>query len=312
MPSDDLITSEDKKSGFTLIELSIVLVLIGLLVGGVLVGRDLIRASETSATIAQIQKYNSAVRNFEEKYGQLPGDMNSATATQFGFSARGSYCGEGDGNGRIDGVWANAAASCSGTSPNGEEGLFWVDLTTANGLNVNMIDGSFSTAVAASFSSNISGTKLNAYMPQAKLGRGNYIYVFGLSSSSSAAYPAGNFFGILGITGMNLAAVGFGCYTSTPSIPVRQAYDIDKKIDDGLPQSGNVLALYMGSVAGVGSNVSWSNSAYNNGGIAYTTATPGSSITCFDNGNSAGAIQQYSLGQSNGSNPVCALSLLFQ
>ena len=43
-----------KKQGFTLIELSIVLVIIGLIVGGVLVGQDLIKGAEIRATVAQI------------------------------------------------------------------------------------------------------------------------------------------------------------------------------------------------------------------------------------------------------------------
>ncbi len=47
--------------GFTLIELSIVLVIIGLIIGGVLVGKDLIKAAEIRATISQINKYNHAV-----------------------------------------------------------------------------------------------------------------------------------------------------------------------------------------------------------------------------------------------------------
>lgn len=47
--------------GFTLIELSIVLVIIGLIVGGVLVGKDLIIASEVRSQIGQIEKYNTAV-----------------------------------------------------------------------------------------------------------------------------------------------------------------------------------------------------------------------------------------------------------
>lgn len=44
------------QSGFTLIELSIVLVIIGLIVGGVLVGRDLIKAAEVRAQVSQIEK----------------------------------------------------------------------------------------------------------------------------------------------------------------------------------------------------------------------------------------------------------------
>jgi len=59
-------------SGFTLIELSIVLVIIGLIVGGVLVGRDLISAASVRAQITQIEKYQQAVNAFRDKYGGVP------------------------------------------------------------------------------------------------------------------------------------------------------------------------------------------------------------------------------------------------
>jgi prepilin-type N-terminal cleavage/methylation domain-containing protein len=79
------------RSGFTLIEMSIVLVVIGLLVGGVLVGQDLIRAAYVRAQISQIEKFNTAVNTFYGKYQALPGDMNATTATNYGFTARGTY-----------------------------------------------------------------------------------------------------------------------------------------------------------------------------------------------------------------------------
>jgi prepilin-type N-terminal cleavage/methylation domain-containing protein len=80
------------RRGFTLIELSIVLVIIGLLVGGVLVGQDLIRSAAVRATVRQIEKYNQSVNAFRGKYNAIPGDMNAATAANFGFSSRaGSY-----------------------------------------------------------------------------------------------------------------------------------------------------------------------------------------------------------------------------
>src|ERR1700744_2868548 len=98
--------SHHLQQGFTLIELSIVLVIIGLIVGGILVGQDLIRAAETRAQISQIEKYNSAVNTFRGKFGALPGDMALSVANQFGF-ATGSSCdgttGKRDGNGLLDG-----------------------------------------------------------------------------------------------------------------------------------------------------------------------------------------------------------------
>src|SRR3954463_15618522 len=76
------------KLGFTLIELSIVLVIIGLIVGGILVGQDLIKAAEIRATVGQIEKYNSAVNTFRTKYNGIPGDLSGSAggnASAFGL-----------------------------------------------------------------------------------------------------------------------------------------------------------------------------------------------------------------------------------
>src|ERR1700753_1576823 len=95
------------RQGFTLIELSIVLVIIGLIVGGILVGQDLIKAAEVRAQISQIEKFNTAVNTFRGKFGALPGDLPPAVANQYGFVV-GASCvggwGQRDGNGLIDGA----------------------------------------------------------------------------------------------------------------------------------------------------------------------------------------------------------------
>jgi prepilin-type N-terminal cleavage/methylation domain-containing protein len=100
--------------GFTLIELSIVLVIIGLIVGSILVGQNLISAAGARATIAQIAQFNTAANSFYSKYGALPGDIIGNTALTFGLTANGmryeyypgylsSLPGLGDGNGIIQG-----------------------------------------------------------------------------------------------------------------------------------------------------------------------------------------------------------------
>jgi prepilin-type N-terminal cleavage/methylation domain-containing protein len=66
------------RHGFTLIELSIVLVIIGLLAGGILVGRDLIHAAVIHAQVSQIEKYTMAANTFKLKYGGWPGDIREA------------------------------------------------------------------------------------------------------------------------------------------------------------------------------------------------------------------------------------------
>jgi prepilin-type N-terminal cleavage/methylation domain-containing protein len=295
---------DDSLQGFTLIELSIVLVIIGFIVGGVLVGQDMIRASEVRATISQIEKYNTAVNTFRGKFNALPGDMTAATATQFGFASRGASAGEGDGNGIIEGVTASSPGHNWGyVIGSGETGMFWSDLSYANGMNINLIDGTFNTASISTYSP-VTITQLGLYFPQAKLGGGNYVYVWsgGWLQGSSVGSDGTNYFGIFALSALDDGWPADGL----PSIPVRQAYAIDSKMDDGLPQSGRVLALEDGW-----GGIRWARGDGNNGAYPGTSAG-GTSITCFDNGSAAGATMQYSMEVSNGSYPNCGLSFKMQ
>lgn len=120
------LASSRPHAGFTLLELSIVLIIIGLLVGGVLVGRSLIRAAELRATITQIEQLQTAVRTFQEKYNALPGDIQAFQATAFGFATRTGGPGDGDGDGYI----SDCNASSSTTYRLGcETVFFWTDLS---------------------------------------------------------------------------------------------------------------------------------------------------------------------------------------
>jgi prepilin-type N-terminal cleavage/methylation domain-containing protein len=278
------------RGGFTLIELSIVLVIIGLIVGAVLVGQDLIRAAGVRAQISQIEKYNTAVNTFRVKYGSLPGDINATAASQFGFAPRGQYAGEGDGNGVIEGNNSNGAGNNNGTYESmGETVMFWVDLS-----QVGLIEGSFNAAtsnVPLFWPSNMTATStpnLNAYFPPAKVGT-NWVVVYSFNGINY--FEIGNFssFGIQ----------PNGPAFSTQGLTVQQAYSIDKKMDDGLPQSGNV------TTKNVWNGVNWI-------GAWPGTAAGASSTTCYDNGGNASNPMQYSLPQNGGAGVNCVLSFQFQ
>ncbi len=66
--------------GFSLVELAIVLVIIGLITGGILTGQDLIRASELNSVNADVNKFKTAVNTFRLKYNGLPGDITNASS----------------------------------------------------------------------------------------------------------------------------------------------------------------------------------------------------------------------------------------
>ena len=68
---------QQNKRGFTLVELSIVLVIIGLLIGGILVAQSMIGATKAQSFVRHVQQFDIAVQNFQTKYNGLPGDVIS-------------------------------------------------------------------------------------------------------------------------------------------------------------------------------------------------------------------------------------------
>ena len=63
------------KQGFTLVELSIVIIIIGFLIAGISAGTSLIRQAGLSSVITDLTNYKMAVNMFKDKYGGLPGDL---------------------------------------------------------------------------------------------------------------------------------------------------------------------------------------------------------------------------------------------
>jgi prepilin-type N-terminal cleavage/methylation domain-containing protein len=120
------------QNGFTLVELAIVIVIIGLLLGGVLQGQELIKQAQVRNNVKRIQEISSAIATFYGKYNNLPGDMPIARANAF-LAVSG-----GDGNGQLE--WNGIADSQ----------FFWLHLTAAKMLNVVKNDNT--TFTAASYS----------------------------------------------------------------------------------------------------------------------------------------------------------------
>lgn len=103
--------------GFTLIEIAIVLVIIGLLLGGVLKGQELITQSKIRSAEKEIDSVAVAVLGYRDRYRALPGDDSQA-------AARWGLADTGDGNGRIDGAF-NAADDSA------ESRKLWIHLRRA-------------------------------------------------------------------------------------------------------------------------------------------------------------------------------------
>jgi len=203
------------KQAFSLVELSIVLVILGLLVGGVLSGQSLIRAAELRSVSSEYQRYSTAVGTFRDKYFALPGDMSNAIS----FWATN---GNGDGDGLIE-VTATFAAADPATN---EISTFWRALSSAALIegSYTYIDNSILTA----------GTN----NPRAKLSNAGWnVGNLGTVAVTSVVYFDGTY--------GNVLYFGGGTNATAPTGIVRpeEAWNIDTKMDDGRPATGSVTSL---------------------------------------------------------------------
>lgn len=91
-----------RQQGFTLVEIAIVLVIIGLLLGGALKGQEMIKSAKVKAEMQELDAISAAYNTYLDKYGAIPGDdanaaINTGVATVVGGDANGRYSGvEGD------------------------------------------------------------------------------------------------------------------------------------------------------------------------------------------------------------------------
>jgi|GEM_PF-1615187 len=211
------------RSGFTIIELAVVLVIVFIITGGVLVGHDLIKAANIRAQVSQIEDYRAATMAFEDKYGYLPGDIPAADAAQFGFTTRSGAASQGDGDGFI------SASLLYWNLYGGETALFWRDLSDAK-----LIDQVFTTATEA-YADNgaaIASNDLYKFVPRAKL-TGNYIGVL--------HYLGKNYFTLFGASGVQAN----GDYDAMwiAALTPHELYSVDVKIDDGVARTGKMTLL---------------------------------------------------------------------
>lgn len=223
------------QKGFSLVELSIVLVILGLLTGGILAGQNLIRAAELRAVSTEYNRYATAAQTFRDKYFAIPGDFRDATrfwgrlnsnsdcVTNSSASVATPGACDGNGNGQIN--YAGAANQA------GEAFGYWQQLA-----NAGLVEGNYpGTAGAGSGGNGIVGTNI----PRSRLGlAGWHVSYIGNVAASNTVYFEGNY--------GNIYTFGATAGTGEPDGPVmspEELWNIDTKMDDGLPQSGLVLSM---------------------------------------------------------------------
>jgi prepilin-type N-terminal cleavage/methylation domain-containing protein len=107
-----------RQAGFTLVEIAIVLVIIGLLLGGILKGQEMITQAKIKNVINDFNGVTAAVNSYQDRYRALPGD-DATAATR--WTSQGAV--SGNGNGVLAGVYNNVPAGTPVTTD--ESNLFW-------------------------------------------------------------------------------------------------------------------------------------------------------------------------------------------
>lgn len=211
-----------RAAAFTLLELSIVIVIIALMIGGILSGNALIAAAELRSIPADAQSYINAIGTFRSQYRYLPGDM--INPAKYWSTASGTSIGNGDG------------LILSSTA---EPFLAWQQLSLAG-----LTDASYSGA---------SGYIIGTTVPASKFGLAGFGLLNDPTLSTSldgrhyTGINYGNFLSF-GLTSVATTAPGMAL-SATGALTPAEAYNIDKKVDDGIPGSGKWLTR---STSGLG------------------------------------------------------------
>jgi prepilin-type N-terminal cleavage/methylation domain-containing protein len=277
--------------GFTLIELSIVLVIIGLIIGGVLVGQTLVEQATYRKIGKEAESFRTAFNTYKLKYGFMPGDDPNA-AQAFGsdpactvVDGSGNYynyvgirpyiatpngltC-SGGGNNKIDGdyyqeyglIWQHLAmAKLIGGNFTGT--CAWTGANCAsNAYTFNTLNAPLVTQTNATFKSVWVPFNPMAIHPWWNLnswgfraGHRMFFGMFELSSVDGAGVPiSSNAFPALGTTPM-------------------QASSIDRKFDDGAPNTGDIMHYTNTGASDSCVNVSGSTITYRTTLIAWAVS----------------------------------------
>lgn len=262
-------TFSSKKSAFSLIELSIVLIIIGLLIAGITGGASLIKSSELRSVMSEAKSYQVAVNSFYTQYDSYPGDTDIAVGSNSVVT--------GNRNNQIQYAVDNGK-NASGTTTAIFEGVdAWQDLRDIGAIDLNL---SITATSAQTF------TPIT-HIPGSKIKGGGWAFDYNISSlqnvvvltgTTKSVTPAApgstttlvnNHFAIQGTGGATALACsasgdvycasatgpvnfpgGITPYANTPAsnaakevISAPDAYSIDSKVDDGKANSGTVLAV---------------------------------------------------------------------
>jgi prepilin-type N-terminal cleavage/methylation domain-containing protein len=193
------------QQGFTLVEIAIVLVIIGLLLGGVLKGQELINSAKAKSLVSDFRTMSTAIYAYQDRFRFMPGDDPAADQHVAGTNATTPSSPDARGNGRIGGDW-------NSTTDTDESRLVWQHLRLAN-----LLTGPTDESDAA-------------YEP-----RNADNGIIGITSTSPVKPAEGTAADSRPMTG--------AFFICSAGVTARLARQVDSTMDDGVTNTGNVRAM---------------------------------------------------------------------
>ena len=216
---------QPKSSGFTLVELSIVIIIIGFLIAGIAAGQSLIKQAQINSVVTDLTTFQTAINMFQFKYGALPGDITNAYA-YFGNACGTNTSGAVDScNGDGDGLLT--AGPGGGSALPLEDLKFWQHLSLAG-----LLQGNYTGAVSGvrqEAGINVAASKIpgGGYRPGSQGGA-----FYGRDISQVSTLQLGKLY----------LPFGYGVYGAGIITP-GESFNIDNKMDDGDPVNGKIMVM---------------------------------------------------------------------
>jgi len=223
-------TFSSKKSAFSLIELSIVLIIIGLLIAGITGGASLIKSSELRSIMGEARGYAVAVNSFFTQYDQYPGDTSTIVGSNSALT--------GDRDNQIE--FVNNASTLMA------EGIdAWYDLKDIGAIDLALTLPTMTSPEPLVPVTNIPGSKIKGAGWVFDYNSTTLQNVVVLTGTTSTWVANGSM-----VNGTSAAINDITKNLSTEIISAPDSLSIDSKIDDGKANSGNIQAVNQSTTSG--------------------------------------------------------------